>query len=186
MITCEGTLSYIALFEPKATPSGDVKYSCAFLIPKEDKQGLKEIRDAIQKAVEKGVEINKFPKTMIPSLRLPLRDGDEEAAAGTRGKEFEGFMFFNCSSVNPPGVVGPNAKPLMDEQDIYSGCVGRLDVNFFPYNAAGNRGVGVGLNNVMKVRDGERLDGRLKPEDAFAAHAKEEAEGSFTDGDMPY
>ena len=29
----------------------------------------------------------------------------------------------------------------------------------FPYAASGNSGVGVGLNNVIKLRDGEKLSG---------------------------
>lgn len=187
MITCEGTLSYVHVFEPTVTPSDTLKYSCAFLIPKDNEQGLKEIREAIQQAVAKGVEINKYPRTAVPGLRLPLRDGDKEVAEGSRGKEFEGHFFFNCSSVNPPGVVGPDAKPLMDNGELYSGCVGRLDVNFFPYNAKGNKGVGVGLNNVMKVRDGDRLDGRQDAESAFGDYAQAATESAQTPSDdVPY
>ena len=32
--------------------------------------------------------------------------------------------------------------------DIYSGMYARVTVNFFPYDASGNRGVGFGLGNV--------------------------------------
>lgn len=36
----------------------------------------------------------------------------------------------------------------------------RVTVNFFPYDASGNRGVGFGLGNVCKTRDGEPLGSR--------------------------
>lgn len=44
--------------------------------------------------------------------------------------------------------------------DVYSGMYARVTVNFFPYDASGNRGVGCGLGNVCKTRDGEPLGSR--------------------------
>ena len=35
--------------------------------------------------------------------------------------------------------------------DVYSGMYARVTVNFFPYDASGNRGVGFGLGNVCTV-----------------------------------
>ena len=106
--------------------------------------------------------------------------GDEEFDNGNRGVEYKGHYFINCSSKNKPGVVDSQAKPLFDAEAFFSGCYGRADVGFFPYNQAGNRGIGVGLNNLMMTKEGERLDGRQKAEDAFANFA---AEGE-TSGDL--
>ena len=171
MITGIVRLSYLNAFEPKETPSGDMKHSASILVPKDDEASIKEIELAINKAVQKGVDNNKFSKAHVPSLRLPLRDGDAEHEAGDRGPEYKGHFFLNASSKNKPGIVDANAKPLFDPDEFYSGCYGRADINFFPYNQAGNKGVGVGLNNLMKTDDGERLDGRQKAEDAFADYA---------------
>ena len=167
MITTEVRFSYANVFEPKLTPSDDLKYSVSILIPKEDKAGIAEIHEAIQEAVNKGLEKNTFSKMHVKGLRLPLRDGDEEFDAGKRGKEYQGFFFLNASSKNQPGLVDAALKPIIDTDVFYSGCWGRADINFFPYNQAGNRGVGVGLNNLMKSKDDDRLDGRQKAEDAF-------------------
>lgn len=52
--------------------------------------------------------------------------------------------------------------------DVYSGMYARVTVNFFPYDASGNRGVGCGLGNVCKTRDGEQLGGRANAESDFA------------------
>lgn len=174
MITCVCRISYPALFEPKENPSGALKYSCSLLIPKSDKAGVEAIRQAIEKAKALGKE--KLWKGKIPKFRYePLRDGDEELASGEKeGKEYEGHYFVNCSSNDPPGVVGPNAKPLMDQGQIYAGCYVRADINPFPYDNSGNRGVGWGLNNIMLVREGDRLDGRQKAEDAFSSFAEED------------
>lgn len=180
MITTLVRFSYLNAFEPKANPSGDLKYSASILISKDDTVGIKAIHAAINIAVQKGIDVNKFTKAQISGLRLPLRDGDEEFDNGNRGVEYKGCFFLNSSSVNKPGVVkvqadGPPA-PIFDPEDFFSGCYGRADINFFPYNQAGNKGIGVGLNNLLLVKEGERLDGRQKAEDAFADYTKEETE----------
>jgi hypothetical protein len=185
MITPLCRFSYVHVHEPAEAPSGDLKYSICILVPKEDKAGMKRLHEAVQMAVQKGVEKGTFPKTAVANLRLPFRDGDEEHESGARGPEFKGFFFFNASSKNQPGVVGPDAQPMMDPMEFYSGCWGHADVNFFPYNQKGNKGVGAGLNNVMKKRDDERLDGRMKAEDAFADYAESGRAGE-PDDDIPF
>ena len=174
MITCICRISYPVLFEPKANPSGALKYSASILIPKTDKAGVKAFLDAIEKAKLVGKE--KMWKGKIPPFRyLPLRDGDAELESGEKeGKEYKGMYFINAASNDPPGVVGSDAKPLMDQGDIFAGCYVRADVNPFPYDNSGNRGVGWGLNNVMLTKQGDRLDGRQKAEDAFATYAAAE------------
>lgn len=176
MITTLVRFSYLNAFKPKANPSGDLKYSASILIPKKDKVGIKTILASINAAVQKGIDSNKFTKTQVSGLRLPLRDGDEEFDNGNRGAEYKGCFFLNSSSVDKPGTVkaqkdGPPV-PIFDPEDFFSGCYGHADINFFPYNQAGNRGVGVGLNNLLLVKEGEHLDGRQKAEDAFADYSE--------------
>lgn len=172
MITGLVRFSYTSVFEPAITPSGDEKYSVSILVPKDDSKGLAALNKAIQEAAQKGVEKGTFPKARMGSLRIPLRDGDEEFEEGKRGPEYKGFFFFNASSKNQPGVVDSNLNPIIDPMDFYSGCWGHADINFFPYNQKGNVGVGAGLNNLMKKKDDSRLDGRMKAEDAFAEFAE--------------
>lgn len=179
MITCICRISYPVLFEPKPNPSGVLKYSCSLLIPKTDKAGVAQFNEAIEKAKLLGKE--KLWKGKIPHFRYkPLRDGDEELESGEKeGKEYTGMYFINCSSNDPPGVVGSNAKPLMDQGEIFAGCYVRADVNPFPYDNSGNKGVGWGLNNIMLIKQGERLDGRQRAEDAFANYASEPDADAF-------
>lgn len=176
MITPLARFSYCNVFEPAQTPSGDMKYSVSILIPKEDTKGIQAINEAIQIAITKGLEKNTFNKMAVKSLRLPLRDGDAEHEDGSRGAEYKGFLFMNAASKNQPGVVDSDLAQIMNKDDFYSGVWGHADINFFPYNTAGNKGIGVGLNNLMKKKDGDRLDGRQKAEDAFAEYAEEDQE----------
>ena len=89
---------------------------------------------------------------------------------------YPGFWFFNANSKYAPGIIDSQLKPLVSPDDFYSGCWGRADVNFYPYSQAGNRGVGCGLNNLMKTKDDDRMDGRAKAEDAFSAYAEAQTE----------
>lgn len=168
MITGEAIISYPALFEPKANPSGAMKYSCSLLFDKDDTDTIAELTRAIDKAIARGKEAKWSGK--VPKFRYqPLRDGDEELESGDKTDAvYEGKVFLNCSSDTAPGVVGPNAKVLMDQNKIYAGCIVRADVNPFPYKHSGNAGIGWGLNNIMLVADGSRLDGRQNAEDAFS------------------
>lgn len=177
MITSKVRFSYLFCWEAKETPSGDMKFSASLLFDKDDKEGIAEVKKGIQAAIEKGLQTNKFSKAQVPGLRLPLRDGDVEFEAGNRGEEYKGKLFLNSSSSNQPGIVDKHAKPIFNQDDFFSGCYGRADINFFPYNKAGNRGVGVGLNNLMKLEEGERLDNRQSAESAFGSYAEEPSEG---------
>jgi len=161
--------SYAHVFEPAKTPSGDMKYSISLLLPKDDKAGLALVKKLVEEAVAKGLAINKFPASAVPRLKKPPRDGDAEFETGQRDASYKGFWFLNASNKNQPGIVDENVQPIIDPMEFYSGCWCRADINFFPYNTAGNMGVGVGLNNLQKVKDDERLDGRQKAEDAFDA-----------------
>ena len=82
-------------------------------------------------------------------------------------EEYENCYFLNASSNQKPGIIDADKNEIMDQSEFYSGCYGRASLNFFAFNQAGNRGIGVGLNNVQKLADGEPLAGRNRAEDDF-------------------
>ena len=65
---------------------------------------------------------------------------------------------------------------IEDSTRVYSGCYARVSLNMFPYDAAGNKGVSAGLNNVQFLRDGESLGGRSRAADDFDALDDDEGE----------
>ena len=162
----EVRFSYPKFFEPDPE-SG--KYSCCIIIDKGNTEAIGLINKAIAAAAKKGAE--KFWSGKIPAnLKKPLRDGDEEK---TDDEAYFNSYFFNCSNKYAPQVVVKTADlglVAADEREVYPGCYGAVTVSFFPYNNNGNRGVGVSLGNVIKLRDGERLAGTA-----------ESAEASFAD-----
>lgn len=155
IVTGEVRLSYANIWEPRSINGSDPKYSVSILIPKTDTTTIKAVEDAIEAALQEGV--GKFGGKMPPrgSLKLPLRDGDTERDA----EEYAGHYFINANSKNAPQIVDANVNPITDPSEVYSGCYGRVSVNFYAFNTNGNRGVACGLGNIQKLRDGEALGG---------------------------
>ena len=126
------------------------------------------VQSAINAATEKG-KSTKFGGKVPPKLALPLHDGDEERPDD---EAFAGMWYFNASSQSRPGVRvrGANGsiyEPL-DTEEFYSGCYGAADINFYPYEFSGKKGIAAGLNNVIKTKDGERFGGKTNADSAFA------------------
>jgi len=177
VVTGEVRLSYAHIWKPVAISEGqEPKYSTCLLIPKSDKKTLRKIKVAVDAAKESGKSIwdGKIPA----NLKMPLRDGDEDRPDQP---EYEGMYFINANSKMAPGIVDQNVQPILDSTEVYSGCYARASINFFPYNHAGNRGIGCGLNNIQKLRDGDYLGGRSKPEDDFDAVEVEDDEDNTED-----
>lgn len=162
VVTGKVRLSYVHLFQPHAQSEGqEPKYSVSILIPKTDKATVERVKAATEAAKEAGKVM--FGGKVPAGLKVPLRDGDTERDS----PEYKGHWFINASSKTRPGVVDTNVDPILDAQDVYSGCYGRVSINLYPYSVNGNRGIAAGLNNVQKLADGESLSGRARAEDDF-------------------
>lgn len=173
VITGKVRLSYCHIFEPRPDDNGEEKYSVSILVPKSDTETLHKIKAAIDAAVEQG-KVSKWGGKIPANLKKPLRDGDEERPDD---EAYAGHYFFNATSRVKPGIAKPIGKgpdgrvkfqEITDSTEVYSGCYAKVSVNFYPFDAKGNRGVAAGLNNIVKVQDGEPLGGRTRVEDEFA------------------
>lgn len=164
----EVRFSYTAVFQPKKNDDGTPsKYGVCIIIPKEDTETVNLVKEAIDAAKQRG-KLEKWGGKIPANVKSCLRDGnidreDDEA--------FAGCYFLNASSRNKPGVKVLEdgvVSDALDEEDFYSGCYGAVTLDFFPYESSGNKGVGAGLNNVIKTRDGDRLSGGRSADEDFA------------------
>ena len=175
VITGEVRLSYLHVFDKyAANPGQEEKYSVCVLIPKTDKKTIALIQEAVSNATDLGQK-TKWGGKVPKNLKLPLRDGDEEKDT-EENPEYEGMYFLNASSKRQPGLVDSHKQEIFDREELKSGDYGKVSINFFPFAASGNNGVGVGINNIMKTRDGDALGG-------VAASAESDFEGEFEDED---
>lgn len=178
VMTGKARLSYVHLNQPYANNGGDPKFSVTILIPKSDVATKKRIDAAIEAACESGAREKWGGRP--PRVAIPVYDGD-----GTRpsdgapfGAECKGHWVFTASAKadRAPQLFDEQRNPIMDGRDLYSGVYGRCIVSFFPYAAQGKKGVGVGLEAVQKIADGEPLGSRVDAASAFA-----EADGDDDD-----
>lgn len=168
VITGKVRFSYLHVYEPTAIEDGqEKKYSVSLIIPKKDKATVAAINKAIEAAKEAGKA--KFGGKIPNNLKTPLRDGDEERPDD---EAYEGAFFLNANCKTKPGLVNKNLQPIMDQDELYSGCYGRASVTFYAFNTSGNKGIACGLNNLMKLEDGDNLGGRSTAEADFADFAQ--------------
>lgn len=161
--------SYLHCWEPNAVNGGEAKYSVSAIIPKSDTETINKIKRAIEQA--KKDSVSKWGGKVPANLKLPLRDGDIDRP---EDEAYADSYFFNANSRQTPQVVDKNVQPILDQSEVYSGCYGRISVNFYGFNNNGNRGIAAGLGNIQKLRDGESLGGRTNAEDDFDAVDVEE------------
>ena len=172
-------ISFANIWEPKAINGGDEKYSVSCLIPKSDKKTLARIQKAVEAAKEDG-KTRKWIGKIPPNLKLPLRDGDIDRPDD---ENYEDCYFLNASSKDAPQVVDRKVNPVLDPMMVYSGCYCNVSVNFYAFNANGNRGVAAGLGNIQFLRDGERLSGKASADADF--DALEDDDEDVLGGGMP-
>lgn len=170
VLTGEVRLSYCNLTSPRAAQQGgEPKYSVTLLIPKTDVATKADIDAAIQAAANEALS-KVWNGARPPQLRVPIYDGDGVRPSGVPfGDECKGHWVMTASTKNKPQVVGiDNINCELAPSDIYSGMYARVTIRFFGYSNSGNKGIGCGLGNVMKTRDGEALAGSASASVDFA------------------
>ena len=157
-------LSYFHGWEPVSINGGPEKYSVSVLIPKSDTETVNAVNAAIDAAIEEGIAKFGGKKPNKAAIKLPLRDGDLERD----DEAYKGHWFINANSNTAPQIVDRAVRPILDRNEVYSGCYARVSLNFYAFNSSGNKGIACGLGNIQKVRDGESLGGRANAADEFA------------------
>lgn len=163
-------LSYCHLWEPTSINGGPERYSVSVLIDKNDKETIEAINKAIDAAIEEGMPKFGGKKPNKTAIKLPLRDGDTERD----DEAYKGHYFINANSRTAPQIVDKNVKPILDRDEVYSGCYARVSLNFYAFNSNGNKGVACGLGNIQKIKDGEALGGRSTASDDFSTEDDED------------
>ena len=175
-------ISFANIWEAKSINGGEEKYSVSCIIPKSDKTTLTKIHKAIEAAKEAG-KAKRWGGKIPANLKLPLRDGDIDRPDD---EAYADAMFINATSKDAPQIVDRKVQPILDPIECGSGDYCNVSVNFYAFNANGNRGVAAGLGNVQLVKSGERLAGKASAASDFAEMADdEELDEIFGNGDLP-
>ena len=159
--------SYCSVWQPSPSTAAP-QVQCQPDHPKSDTVTINKIKAAIEAAYKEGEAKLKGNGRSVPALsvlKTPLRDGDAERPDD---EAYANAYFVNANNATAPGIVDADRQPILDTSEVYSGVYGRASINFYAFNSNGNKGIACGLNNLQKIRDGEPLGGKSRPEDDFA------------------
>ena len=170
VVTNPVRLSYANVWEPVSINGGTPKYSVSLIIPKYDAKTVNAINAAVDAAIREGTAKFGGKTPNKAALKLPLRDGDLERD----DEAYKGSYFVNANSTTAPQIVDRAVQPILDRNEVYSGCYARVSLNFYAFNSNGNRGIACGLGNIQKVRDGEPLGGKSSAADDFSTDVDED------------
>lgn len=171
VVTPAFRVSYPFVFEARFNElKNKDEYSIVALFKKGE--NLKVLTDAMELAAKEkwGADKTKWPK----NLRNPIKDQGEKAKE-VDGKTVlpsgyeSGAKFLTLTSKDKPAVLDQAKNEILIKSEFYAGCYARAIVHAYAYDNAGNKGITFYLNALQKVKEGEPLSGRMKPEDQFTA-----------------
>jgi len=165
--------SFPHLVKPAEEKFGS-KFSVSLGLPKDNEEAVEALFEVIRNAAE-----NKWgpkaPEQVGNSIKIFVEDCDE-LEKYKDDPVYKGCLKFSAKSDRRPGLVDPKLNPvaLEDIEDFfYPGAIVRVSVTAYGTETGGSRTIAFGLNNVMFVRDGERIGGGSKAEDDFADYKDE-------------
>ena len=158
------------------------------LIPKKDKATVAKIKKAFEFAAIK--KFGKGVKLKSKKFGNPLRDGDEELKDGDKeGDHYKGHYFLNAKAYKVPQVAIDDDGEIVrviepDELSdiVCSGFFYKFSITMKGYTNESD-GVRVELNNVMFVKEGDRLDGGTSAEDDFSGDDPDDVDDDDEDND---
>lgn len=162
IMTPKFRVSFPAVFEPKAaTEGGKEKYSLVMLFDKNE--DLSELKVLLKRTI-----LAKYPDGVLPKnsdgtpFVEPFKDGNTKTYEG-----YKDTIVCTASSQYQPGILDEQKIPIINPADFYAGCYAIATVNAYCWSYMGKNGVSVGLQNIMKINDGEPLAGGAQAEADF-------------------
>lgn len=162
VMTPEAILSFPALFVAREY-EGQEKFQATFVFP--PGSDIKELRSAATAVAKEKFGDKLGEMIQQGKFRNPFLNGKDH------GYE-DGSIVVRTSSKkdSKPGVVDRDGKTVITDPSVmYSGCKVRATIRPFAYDTKGNKGVSFGLQNVQRLGEGKRLDGRKAVTDEFDA-----------------
>lgn len=201
IITHEHTAMFVSFETPRAferngKPQGEAKFGyTAFFDKNDDMKPLYAKAAAVAKA--------KWPDADVqPVLKRLFKDGDKEAErlkakkvkpkTDDQVKEYKGKVIVKASSKYKPDiseVINGEAVEILDMKKVYSGMIGRAELNFVameiedPNEPDGERRFVVAyVNFFLKTKQGQRIGGRDR-KDVWKSVQGEASNADPTGGD---
>ena len=192
LITPEATIAYVNIFTPrmppKPKPGQEADFSCTLLFTPAATQTteFQKILEEVQALAIEKVGADKFKMLMADGkIRLPFKKDIESS-----GFPAEYSIYIRAKAKQKPGVVSKyedprnpgRFAPITDPSELWAGCKVKASIGFYWYDTDGNKGIGVGLRNLIVVdnsKDLPRLDNRKTADTEFLGAMAPEARASL-------
>ena len=167
--------SYVTLAKPRSIEGSEPEYSIMIVISK-DHNFWNRFEAAQAAAIEQ-----KFGDDVdLDGFKLPRKDGDGKKSPD----EWKGCFAVRAKckeTQGRPGCVQLNEdqelEEIEDRSELYSGAWYRATIRLAGYDhPTGGQGIGVYLDNVMKVKDDQPFSGRSSPADDFSSFVGDDAD----------
>lgn len=168
-ISPEILCSYPNLAKPAEEQYGG-KYALSIPLSKSDKKAYESLKTCMSNAA-----VNAWGEkySTLKGVKTFIEDCDEDPKYED-DQMYNGCVKFAAKAKKQPGMVYPDMSPVAKEdiEDVfYAGAVIRVSISVYATEVGGSKTVAFGLNNVMFVRDGERIGGASKADSDFGDFA---------------
>jgi hypothetical protein len=152
-VTPEGRLSYPNVLEPTSYQGNDPKYSCSILLDKQD-DGTEETIAKLEELQEEATAIIYPDKKPRNFERWGIVDGDE-----LDDENMHGHWIIKASNKAKPAVVDADKNEILDGNEVYGGCFGRINIAGKAYGNKTQGGVTFELLACQVTKDGPAFGG---------------------------
>jgi ssDNA-binding protein len=164
-VTPKGRIASCSLHRPRGSPSNPAKleYYIHIVFPTEafETPEGKRFKAAVDKAAQAFAGPDFAVKAKSGQFRYPIRPVDSAKAAEKGWGAVAFDMNLKSGQDFRPKVVDINLDPVLDSEEAYPGRWVRVSTAFYTYPAGKSPipGLGISLNNVQLLEDGERFAG---------------------------
>jgi hypothetical protein len=122
------------------------KYSLTIVVLKTQTDNLKKLRSSFEEVIKCNLKF--FGEDFNKGRFQILKDGDL-----TNEDDLKDSFYFEVYSKEKPVLIDENMNPIMDLDELYDGCLGRVSVTLSPYKTKNISGITCALNNIQKLKD---------------------------------
>lgn len=173
LLTPKGRVSYPYVFKGKANALREdkrIEFSVDLIFSKDT--DLSKMKEAMEKCIK-----DKWGDKRPANLRTPFKDGNSK-----NKPEYKDSIYITFKNTIKPGLVDAEKNQIISERDFYPGCYAHVNYNMYAYDAAGNKGLSMGLLNIQKLADGEPFGAGIPDaEDVFTAMSADNPENYLAD-----
>lgn len=176
VVTCPVRLAFANIFKPGKPPRGatEGKYGATLLFPKG--ADISALGEAAKLALLEKFGSAKLAPTAVPGwftartgagapLHVPFHDGADKP-------QYPGFepgsVYITALSKQQPNVINARKEAITDPALVYSGMWALVTLRAFSFEMPEKKGVSFGLQNLMKIADGEKFGGKSSAVSDFA------------------